>query len=104
MFVCRTMDEMWALVDKSGPLEDTVETVWNFGGAQVYKEGLRSPRLHQLIVMEVEGGCQGCDTFLRDMVDWSSFVEIPPPSWLPSGLQVEAGCKYQIRCFEKMQK
>ncbi len=102
--VCSSMDDVWSLVDEGGPLAGTVDTVWNMGGVQVYKQALGSDRLHRLYVIEMDLGSKGCDTFLRDVTDWSSFAEVPLPTCLPAGTQSDQGYTYRYRCFEKIKK
>ncbi|ETN81276.1 dihydrofolate reductase [Necator americanus] len=57
----------------SGELSERVEKVWNIGGAEIYKLGLESGLVSELVITKIQKDV-GADVFLSG-IDWENFEE-----------------------------
>ncbi|PAA61911.1 hypothetical protein BOX15_Mlig029262g1, partial [Macrostomum lignano] len=103
-----SLDAALALADPDGPLAASVAEIHVIGGAAVYAEAARHPRLGRIYFTRVfDDNCIG-DCRFPDSLDWSEFVQLPPDR-LPEHLraefsfdrQIEAGLEFQFTVWDR---
>ncbi|KAL3083394.1 hypothetical protein niasHS_011196 [Heterodera schachtii] len=70
MIVAKQLDEVFAILNDE-PFKDTVETIWNVGGHDIYALGLQHPSLHKVVLTRLDKAFD-CDVHFPT-VDWAQF-------------------------------
>uniref|UniRef100_A0A915ITJ2 dihydrofolate reductase n=1 Tax=Romanomermis culicivorax TaxID=13658 RepID=A0A915ITJ2_ROMCU len=87
VYVFRNLSDFYEYLINDQYLKDTVETVWNIGGKDIYELGLDSSYFNELYLTRVEGNFD-CDVHFPEP-DWSQLKEIEMPN-IPEDIQEEA--------------
>uniref|UniRef100_A0A183C9E0 dihydrofolate reductase n=1 Tax=Globodera pallida TaxID=36090 RepID=A0A183C9E0_GLOPA len=70
LIVAKELDAVLTILH-NGPFKDTVETIWNVGGHDIYALGLRHPSLYKLVLTRLDKDFQ-CDVHFPP-IDWAQF-------------------------------
>ena len=97
LHVCRSLEEIGELVEELG---DSIETVWNLGGREIYDLGLRENLVKRMFVTKIHQEIEGCDTFFPK-IDWNQWKEISVPG-INSDIQEENDLKFSFHVYEKL--
>ncbi|KAJ4432663.1 dihydrofolate reductase-like [Periplaneta americana] len=104
--VCASLEHALKKLSTDPRYRDLIDTVWVLGGAEVYKEALKSPSFHRLYLSRIRA-VYPCDVFFPEEFDEDLFVRISDDkigdNRVPRGIQKDetTGVKFEVCVYER---
>jgi len=101
VYICGSYDEALKLLSTK-PLADQICRIWNIGGAEVCRVGMKHSTFRRLYLTKIDAMFD-CDTFFPEDIDLETLREVEDLD-VPQGIQEDNGIRYRMHVYENLQK